>query len=76
MTECQTQMLKEIFKANAHPNKEELRRHAKSLCISERRLENWLIYMCRKKKAESAFPGSEFINITHTHTHTQAHTHT
>ena len=61
-------MLMTIFQANAHPTKEELRQYAKSLCMSERRIENLLFYMRRKKKAEAAFPESEFIHVTHTHT--------
>ena len=76
MTKCQAHMLNTLFQANEYPEKEEIRRHAKSLCISERRLKSRLNYMRRKRKAEAALPGSEFINITHTNTHTQTNTHT
>ena len=63
-------MLMTIFQANEYPKKEELRRRAKSLCISESRLKDKLKYLRRRKKAEEALPGSEFINIIRTHTRT------
>ena len=76
MFKCQTEMLMTIFQANAYPTKEELRRHAESLGISEQRLKDRFFYMRHRKKGELPISGGELINKTHTHTLTHTHTNT
>ena len=59
MTETQTQILMERFKAEAYPRKEEKCELAMSLNTTKKKIEIWFKYMRRKKVAEGMLNQSE-----------------
>ena len=59
MTETQTQILMERFKAEAYPKKEDKCQLAQSLSTTKKKIERWFKYMRSKKVAEGVLNQSE-----------------
>ena len=58
-TKCQTEILSKSFQSNVYPARKEILQLAKSLSVSEKRVENWFANKRHKERREGTLAKGE-----------------